>query len=177
MAQFTTEAGIDGLTGKFSKHSRLVMRQKEWHYPDGRVFGCGPKEVYAYEKRDYKRDPRTPAEQAQYERWKAVCQEASRIAKDPNRDGGTSCCPTPRQTRSRPRQETYLSVRQLRPRSTDTRVRRNACFSSKCGSKSIDLDKKHMFFFQMWVKKYRFGQKTQNSFGQFKKLLYLCTGF
>ena len=26
----------------------------------------------------------TPAEQAQYERWKAVCQEASRIAKDPN---------------------------------------------------------------------------------------------
>ena len=40
MAQFTTEAGIDGLTGKFSKHSRLVMRQKEWHYPDGRIFGC-----------------------------------------------------------------------------------------------------------------------------------------
>ena len=57
---------------------------EEWHYPDGRVFGCGPKEVYAYEPRDYKRDPRTPAEQAQYERWKAVCQEASRIAKDPN---------------------------------------------------------------------------------------------
>lgn len=68
MARFTTEAGIDDLTGKFSKHSRLVMRKKEWHYPDGRVFGCGPKEVYEYEPRDYKRDPRTPAEQAQYER-------------------------------------------------------------------------------------------------------------
>ena len=26
-----------------------------------------------------------------------------------------------------------------------------------------------MFFFQMWVKKYRFGQKTQNLFGQFKE--------
>ena len=83
MARFTTEAGIDDLTGKFSKHSRLVMRKKEWHYPDGRVFGCGPKEVYELENRDYKRDPRTPAEQVQYERWKAVCQEASRIAKDP----------------------------------------------------------------------------------------------
>ena len=84
MAQFTTEAGIDGLTGKFSKHSRLVMRQKEWHYPDGRVFGHGPKEVYEQEKRDYKRAPRTPAEQVQYEKWKAVCAEASRIEKDVN---------------------------------------------------------------------------------------------
>lgn len=83
MAQFTTEAGIDGLTGKFNKHSRFVMRQKEWHYPDGRVFGQGPKEVYAFEPRDYKRNPRTPAEQAQYDKWVAVCREASRIAKDP----------------------------------------------------------------------------------------------
>ena len=84
MARFTTEAGIDGLTGKFSKHSRLVMRQKNWHYPDGRIFGQGPKEVYDFHQRDYKRDPRTPAEQVQYEKWKATCQEASRIAKDPN---------------------------------------------------------------------------------------------
>lgn len=84
MAHFTTEAGIDDLTGKFSKHSRLVMRQKQWHYPDGRVFGCGPKEVYSQDKRDYKCNPRTPAEQVQYEKWKATCQEASRIAKDPN---------------------------------------------------------------------------------------------
>lgn len=84
MARFTTEAGIDDLTGKFSKHSRLVMRQKEWHYPDGRVFGNGPKEVYSQEKRDYKKNPRTPAEQVQYEKWKAVCQEASRIEKDAN---------------------------------------------------------------------------------------------
>ena len=84
MAHFTTEAGIDDLTGKFNKHSRLVMRQKQWHYPDGRVFGCGPKEVYSQDKRDYKRNPRTPAEQVQYDKWKATCQEASHIAKDPN---------------------------------------------------------------------------------------------
>jgi hypothetical protein len=54
---------------------------------------------------------------------------------------------------------------------------KNTCFSSKCGLKSMDLDKKHMFFFQMWVEKYRFGQKTQNLFGQFEKILYICTGF
>ena len=83
MARFTTEAGIDGLTGKFSKHSRLVMRQKNWHYPDGRIFGQGPKEVYDFHQRDYKRDPRTPAEQVQYEKWTKVCQEASLITKDP----------------------------------------------------------------------------------------------
>lgn len=83
MAQFETSAGIDGITGKFNKHTRLTMRQKEWHYPDGRVFGCGPKEVYSQEKRDYKRNPRTPAEQVQYEKWCAVCREAKRITKDP----------------------------------------------------------------------------------------------
>lgn len=84
MAQFETSAGIDGITGKFNKHTRLTMRQKQWHYPDGRVFGCGPKEVYSQEKRDYKRNPRTPAEEAQYDKWVAVCREAKRITKDPN---------------------------------------------------------------------------------------------
>jgi hypothetical protein len=39
--------------------------------------------MYGQDKRDYKLNPRTPAEQVQYEKWKAVCQEASRIAKDP----------------------------------------------------------------------------------------------
>ena len=83
MAKFQTEAGIEGMTGKLSKRSRLVMRKKEWHYPDGRVFSEGPKEVYEPRDRDYKRNPRSHAEQEQYERWKAVCQEASHIAKDP----------------------------------------------------------------------------------------------
>jgi hypothetical protein len=46
---------------------------------------------------------------------------------------------------------------------------KNSGFSSKCGVKSIDLDKKLMFFFQMWGKKYRFGQKTQKIFGWLKK--------
>lgn len=32
-------------------------------------------------------------------------------------------------------------------------------FLSKCGVKSIDLDKNTLIFVQMWYKKYRFGQK------------------
>ena len=83
MAQFETSAGIDGITGKFNKQTRLTMRQKHWHYPDGRVFGCGPKEVYSQDKRDYKRNPRSAAEEAQHQKWIAACQEASRITKDP----------------------------------------------------------------------------------------------
>lgn len=83
MARFETSAGIDELTGKFNRQTRLTMRQKRWRYPDGRVFGYGPKEVYSQKKRDYKRSPRTPAEQVQYEKWTRVCQEASLITKDP----------------------------------------------------------------------------------------------
>jgi hypothetical protein len=84
MAIFETSAGIDGITGKFNKQTRLTMRQKHWHYPDGKIFGCGPKEVYSQEKRDYKRNPLTPAEQVQHSKWKFACQEASCITKDPN---------------------------------------------------------------------------------------------
>lgn len=84
MAQFETSAGLEGITGKFCKREVLTMRQKQWHYPDGRVFGVGPKEIYAQEKRDFKRHPRKGAEKAQHEKWIAVCREASRISKDPN---------------------------------------------------------------------------------------------
>ena len=84
MAIFTTAPGIDELTGKFSQKDRIVMRKKQFKYPNGKIFCCGPKEAFAREKRDYKRSPRTPDEQVQYEKWTAVCQEASRIAKDVN---------------------------------------------------------------------------------------------
>ena len=48
-------------------------------------------------------------------------------------------------------------------------------YPSKCGSKSIDLDKKHTLFAQMYVKNHRFGQKTIKRFAQIKVLLYLCS--
>ena len=84
MAIFTTAPGIDDVTGKFSKKDRIVMRKKQFKYPNGKIFGCGPKEAFARDKRDYKRSPRTEAEEVQHARWTALCQEASRIEHDPN---------------------------------------------------------------------------------------------
>ena len=55
MAQFETSAGIEGITGKLNKRQSLTSRQKHFHYPDGRIFGCGPKEVYEQQNRDFKR--------------------------------------------------------------------------------------------------------------------------
>ena len=82
MAKFETSAGIEDMTGKLGKKSVLTMRRKKWRYPDGRVFGYGPKEIYSQEVRDYKRKPRTAAEEVQHKKWTFVCQEASRITKD-----------------------------------------------------------------------------------------------
>ena len=82
MARFTTAAGIDDLTGKLSKRDRIVMRQKTFRLPNGKIIKRGPKEAFARDKRDYKRSPRTPAEQVQNTKWQAACQEASRIIHD-----------------------------------------------------------------------------------------------
>ena len=84
MARFETSAGLEGITGIFNKQTRLTMRRKHWHYPDGTIFGCGPKEVYEQERRDYKRHPRSAAEEAQHQKWTDVCRETSRILKDVN---------------------------------------------------------------------------------------------
>ncbi len=82
MAKFTTAAGIDDITGKFSTKDRIVMRQKKFRLPDGTIIKCGPKEAFARDKRDYKRSPRTAAEQTQRNKWQVACQETSRIIHD-----------------------------------------------------------------------------------------------
>lgn len=82
MAIFTTAPGIDDLTGKFSKQDRIVMRQKKFRLPDGKIIKRGPKEAFERDKRNYKYAPRTAAEEVQNNKWKAVCQEASRIEHD-----------------------------------------------------------------------------------------------
>jgi len=82
MAIFTTAAGIDDLTGKLSRADRIVMRQKKFRLPNGKIVKYGPKEAFARDKRNYKYSPRTAAEQVQNNRWKAACQEASRITHD-----------------------------------------------------------------------------------------------
>ena len=82
MAKFTTAAGIEDLTGKLSTKDSIVMRQKTYRLSDGTIIKCGPKEAFARETRDYKRSPRTEAEVAQNNKWKASCQETSRIIHD-----------------------------------------------------------------------------------------------
>ena len=82
MAIFTTAPAIDDLTGKLSKRDRIVMRQKKFRLPNGKIIKRGPKEAFARDKRDYKYAPRTAAEEVQNNKWKAVCQEASRIIHD-----------------------------------------------------------------------------------------------
>ena len=82
MAIFTTAAGIEDLTGKLSKSDRITMRQKKFRLPNGKIIKCGPKEAFARNKRNYKRSPRTAAEEVQNNKWTAVCQEASRITHD-----------------------------------------------------------------------------------------------
>lgn len=82
MARFTTTAVLDDLTGKLSRTDRIVMRQKKYRLPSGKIVKCGPKEAFARDTRDYKRSPRTAAEEVQNNKWKAVCQEASRIIHD-----------------------------------------------------------------------------------------------
>ena len=79
MAKFTTAAGIEDLTGKLNQTDRIVMRQKTFRLPNGKIIKRGPKEAFARDKRDYKRSPRTAAEQVQNSKWQTVCQEASRI--------------------------------------------------------------------------------------------------
>ena len=50
MAKFTTAAGIEDLTGKLSKEDRIVMRQKKYRLPNGKIIKCGLKEAFARDK-------------------------------------------------------------------------------------------------------------------------------
>ena len=84
MANFETSAGIDSLTGKLNSRERIVMRQKKYRLPSGRIIKLGPKEAYVKERRDYKRSPLTANETAQKELWTEVCREGSRIVHDEN---------------------------------------------------------------------------------------------
>ena len=64
MSQFETSAGIDSLTGKLNSKERIVMRQKKYRLPSGRIIKLGPKEAYVKERR--------------------VCREGSRIVHNEN---------------------------------------------------------------------------------------------
>lgn len=82
MARAELSVGIDSLSGKLAKKSGLQMRFKRFKDDTGHVVRVGPQEFFHRSTRDYKRSPRTVAEQAQADIWKEVCREASAIYKN-----------------------------------------------------------------------------------------------
>lgn len=83
MALADLSPGIESLRGKLAKESGMQMRFKLYRDDSGRVIKRGPQEFFRRESRDYKRSPRTEAEQAQAQIWKEVCSEASKIYRNP----------------------------------------------------------------------------------------------
>ena len=88
MSQAILSAGLDILRGKVSGRGRpdssMVMRIKSYRDDEGHIIMMGPQEFYRLRKRDYKRSPRSAAEERQAGIWQAVCREASAIVKDKN---------------------------------------------------------------------------------------------
>ena len=82
MARAELSPGLESLRGKLNRKSGMQMRFKTWRDDTGHVIKCGPQEYFRRDSRDYKRSPRTQAEQAQANIWKEVCREASVIIKD-----------------------------------------------------------------------------------------------
>lgn len=82
MAVAELSPGIESLRGKLARKSGMQMRIKYWKDDSGRVIKCGPQEYFKRNSRDYKRSPRTAAEETQAGIWREVCREASTIVKD-----------------------------------------------------------------------------------------------
>ena len=84
MAVVELSPGIESMRGKLARKSGMQMRFKQYKDDSGRVIKCGPQEYFRRDSRDYKRSPRTAAEEAQAAIWRQVCREASAIVKDKN---------------------------------------------------------------------------------------------
>lgn len=89
MAHIKSSAGIKAVTGALSKKKssqRLsVTRQKHIHDPlTGEVVATGPNEMYLMDRRDLKKHPLTPNEQAQRAKWREACKAAQLIIRDRN---------------------------------------------------------------------------------------------
>ena len=84
MAVAELSPGLESLRGKLARKSGIQMRFKVWKDDTGHVIKVGPQEYFRRDTRDYKRSPRTAAEEAQAGLWREVCREASAIIKDKN---------------------------------------------------------------------------------------------
>lgn len=84
MAVAELSPGLESLSGKLARKSGMQMRFKTYKDDTGHVIKYGPQEFFRRDKRNYKRSPRTPAEEAQANIWREVCRAASVIIKDKN---------------------------------------------------------------------------------------------
>lgn len=88
MAHFTTQAGLDNITGALRKHKQdqiTITRRKSIKDPiTGEVAKQGPKEIYIQKRRDYDRNPLTDKESNQLSKWTLACRLAPQIFKDKN---------------------------------------------------------------------------------------------
>ncbi len=82
MAVAVLSPGLEEIGGKLARKSGMQMRVKKFKNDNGNVIKVGPQEYFQRDKRDYKRSPRTPAEQAQASIWQDVCRRASEIYKN-----------------------------------------------------------------------------------------------
>lgn len=82
MAVAELSPGIESLRGKLTGRSGMQMRFKVYKDDEGHTIKVGHQEYFRRNRRDYKRSPRTAAEEAQAAIWKTVCREASAIIKD-----------------------------------------------------------------------------------------------
>ena len=84
MARAELSPGIESMRGKLAGWSGMQMRFKRWKDDSGHVIKVGPQVIFKRRSRDYKRSPRTEAEERQAGIWREVCREASTIVKDKN---------------------------------------------------------------------------------------------
>ena len=89
MAKFTTNNGIDGITGALKKTTEqgvnqiTVTKKKHFHDPlTGEECGVGPNEIFLQNKRDYNKHPLTQGEKAQRGNWQQACRDAQVIIRD-----------------------------------------------------------------------------------------------
>ena len=64
MAKVELASIAEGIHGKMDKHGHVVMRQKKYRAPSGKVMKRGPQEAFTRDPRDFDRTPAQGAELA-----------------------------------------------------------------------------------------------------------------
>ena len=79
MAKVDLAAGIDAIHGKMDKDGHVVMRQKKYRAPSGKVLKRGPQEAFTRDPRDFDRTPPQGAELANMRDFGDICMMVSEM--------------------------------------------------------------------------------------------------